>query len=921
MRTDAPRVRRPALTGVVPVAALWWPSWLPVAVREARLLAAWRPGARAWRFPEGDLVEWPEREPAPLDCSRLGAWPLLRLPGGRLASAPLGDDELAALPADRVVVVLGAAPLLLARDAAHAFDPAQLIEADDYALHDTYDCSAVLVTPEASRLEGKAPRAVLGAKAPPPSGAQQRFVSSLARGDNAVLDAAARAAPTATPASVGERMRGLAGLAQELLALLAAFGASLPSSLLRLPGGNAAPSRGSAARDAGAIPPRSPPPRPSAWRQLLTRLALLTRVSNLFGWAHARYFRELLKSFEDGDLDAALRHALPIDSDRADLGQAFGTPGRREDLRLSATRPGGAVRMGLGDPLTDYLRQLYRRAFEQLDRQGRIDEAVFVLAELLNARQEALDYLERHGRAAEAAELALGWEMPAATIVRLLLLAGDWQRAVQVARRDHAFEPVIAAIGKQRPELVAPLRLAWGESLADRGEWLAAVDAIWPVAEARHLAIAWLDAAERADVAMTARALVQRAVLMPETLGDHESRLIDLVVDDAAADARAEMAAALLAVVVRNDAVRRIATLLLAPLAADRAENRNHCDRNSFEKLAELARDPLLRADLPDYRLPARAALQPLAQRTSPLEVMAPDAGTLAILDVVALTDERWLVALGEAGAMVVDHRGHCRQRWDVPAYRLVISANRRVALALAPRESVTRISRIDLVAHRVGDLGMLPIEHAAAEFDGLTWRVVSRGRLLLVDTGRPGLAVVWSIPEPPGPVLRSHFGVGMDAHLLAVGRSVELWRYAGAQRRLIARTEVLPKDDHRLLLAAGGVQQVRIRYDDATALLILDSDDGRRSLTYQRRLPEPPAAADCLPWGDGVALVLTANDQCLIDLVVSGSRRALTLEWPSDPAPRLRDQTDRLLACDARGRIVDIEVGTGTVRRLRLTG
>lgn len=921
MRTEAPRIRRPLLSGVVPVAALWWPSWLPTATREARLVAAWRPGSRAWRFPAGDLLEWPEREPGVLDCNHLDGWPLRRLPGGRLASAPLADDEIAALPVDGVALVLAATPLLIVREARYAFDPASLIAVDDYALHDTYDCSALVVAPEASRLEGKAPRAVLGNKAPPPSRAQQRFVSSLGARDDAVLDAGAKAVPLRPSSTVGERLGGLAGLARDMLGLLAAFGASLPASLLRLPGTPSSPG-GAPAQGSGGIPARRTPARPSAWRQLLTRLALLTRVSNLFGWAHARYFRDLLKSFEDGDLDAALRHALPIDSDRADLGQAFGTPGRRQDLRLSATRTGGALQMGLGSDLTDYLRQLYRRAFEQLDRQGRIDEALFVLAELLNARQEALDYLERHGRTAEAAELALGWDMPPATIVRLLLLAGDWQRAVQVARRDQVFEPVLAALGGSRPELIAPLRLAWGEALADRGDWLAAIDAVWPVAEARHLAVAWLAAAERADIAMTARALVQRAVLLPETLGDYEPQLIDLVVDDDAADARAEMSDAVHAVAVRNDAVRRIAALLLAPLAADRAANRNALDRRRFEALAELARDPLLRADLPEYPLPAPPVLTPLAQRRDALEVTAPAAGTVAIADVVALTDGRFLVALGEAGAMVVDAAGRSRQRYDVPAYRLVISSNRRVALALAPREALTRISRIDLVAHRIVDLGMLPIDDAASEFDGLLWRVVSRNRLLVVDTGRASLEVVWSIPEPPGPVLRSYFGAGLDRHLLRVGPSFEVWHYSGSTRRLTERAPLQLIEDHHVLMVANGTVQIRIDHDPAGGLVSLTRRQSNRSSVYQRAVTAAVTSVDFRSWGPGTALIVVQPEQCLIDLVIDGNNiRRLALTWPADAVPRLRDQSDHLLACDDRGRILAVNLATSTVRRLSLTG
>ena len=155
--------------------------------------------------------------------------------------------------------------------------------------------------------------------------------------------------------------------------------------------------------------------------------------------------------------------------------------------------------MHLGDDLESHLRRLYRQAFERLAREGRIDEAVFVLAELLQARREALDYLEAHQRHAQAAELALAWDQPADLIVRLHCLAGDWRRAVAVARRDGAFANAVLQLEKKWPDAAHRLRGEWGEALAQQGDWLAAVNAVWPVQALRAQALAWLQAAESAE--------------------------------------------------------------------------------------------------------------------------------------------------------------------------------------------------------------------------------------------------------------------------------------------------------------------------------------------------------------------------------------------------------------------------------------
>jgi len=58
-----------------------------------------------------------------------------------------------------------------------------------------------------------------------------------------------------------------------------------------------------------------------------------------------------------------------------------------------------------------------------------IDEAAFVLAELLHADVEAIALLERHGRLRAAAELAEARPVPPALAVRAWLLAGDAARS------------------------------------------------------------------------------------------------------------------------------------------------------------------------------------------------------------------------------------------------------------------------------------------------------------------------------------------------------------------------------------------------------------------------------------------------------------------------------------------------------------
>ena len=148
-----------------------------------------------------------------------------------------------------------------------------------------------------------------------------------------------------------------------------------------------------------------------------------------------------MQMFEQGDMDEALRHAIPLSSisDSPILRMTLGLPGVRQNLRLNAfgRRPNSA--MVLGQSLYSHLHQLYRSTFKRLEAQGRIGEAAFVLAELLRANEEAVAFLERNGRLREAAEIAEARELAPEIIVRQWFVAGEKERAIQVARKTGAF--------------------------------------------------------------------------------------------------------------------------------------------------------------------------------------------------------------------------------------------------------------------------------------------------------------------------------------------------------------------------------------------------------------------------------------------------------------------------------------------------
>lgn len=965
----AAQVRHPLLKGRQPVAGLWFPSdWFDEAARARRIVDAWHAGAQAFRFAEGDLLRF--AAPVSLDCDHAVGWPLRR-EGQVLCSAELDPAERAVLPPADVWLVHGGEVQALRFADAEPLDPSLWL-APGPVLLDTFDCRETLPEPVVLDADGRTLREVLGDAVPPASAAQAEFLKAMA--ERAQREKVLRQVDAGQGAnSSGSHHRvGGPGISMRAVAWLAGIAAALffARALFHgLEGSSATPSSGTAARthvassqvDASspwvslivfglvlllawwglrrnalkvgrAAPRPVPTPRPvappskpikqrgtaqpgrSRWRDWMARLAITSRLSRLLGRQQAAYLSRMLKMFDDGDLEQALRHAIPLGGDAQSLGQAFGTPGPRNDLSLSGSL-GQNSSISLGNDFEAHLRQLYRKTYEKLDREGRIDEAVFVLAELLQARQEALDYLEKHQRHAQAAELALAWDWPPAVIVRLLCLAGDWRRALAVARRDNAFASAVLQMQERWPDAANRLREEWGQALAQQGEWLKAVDAVWPVAALREQAATWLLAAEAAGGQLAARALVQRALLLPDTLQACAARLQSLRDDPLLHGERAALAVALNAASGHTDASRGLVAVLMPALLADQSQGLGRLDKKALQSLMRLNADTLLQADLPGGELPGIEA-KPLAKQSTMPMFEAPAAGVHAVLDAVLLDEGRYLIATGEAGAVMTDNTGRVLARFAVPAYRLVVAHSGQLALALAQRDGLWRVSRIDLVQRQVSDLGLSEIDHFAGEFDGIGWTVARGRRIQVIDTGRSLQDVLWQVSDLPGVVTD-----------LLVTREVEqfivddeslgpcLWRYQCPQRRLLSREP--------LAISARELSR-RLLHPQSIPLGLSGEhvEDGRFELNWLgpggmngRVRFSTTDASELQSWIDRDWLVLRPSDapRDVLLYQLRGGSVGASVAWPLDAGVHARPVTNGWLLFDDQGRVLHLDTERST--------
>ena len=940
-------LRQPTLPGHRSVDALWWPTdWFDEATRRHRIIDNWQAGARLYRFAQGDLVCL--AQPRELDCDALAAWPLQRI-AGTLCSAAVHATEFAGRPVANAWLALGAQLQALQFADAEAADPAEWLEV-----------GMPLVAPMDLRLPEPERELVI----PPPRSLHQVLGPDVPDGVSpgtqqlmdALRSASAREPKQGTRGSPGTSSEGgfapgvlrtlavTIGVIAVLGALLSNGGGSGFAGFLVMPllvwllrrvapaGGGAVAQRASPVQDTRAAGSEAPALRerlkgsrvlPQRWRNWLARAAATTGLGKLLGRQHAAYMRRVLEMFDDGRLDEALRHAIPLSVDGESLGQAFGRLGPRHDLNLRGDgRP--ATSIDFGNNFEAHLRQLYRRAFEQLDRSGRVDEAVYVLAELLRSRQEALDYLERNGLLQKAAELALAWDMPAAHIVRLHVLAKEWRKALLIARRDECFAAAIGLLETRWGAQAAQLRIEWADWLAARGRYVDAIQAIWPLADERHRATPWLDIADAAGGAIAARSLVWRAQGWPESLSSRVGFIDTLRHDDTSADARRALVHELQRLRAPIDpAARRLAALVVGAAIADQAGPRPTLERSTLIELAGLAADPSLLADLPSLTSVSIGTKQELLRSVSEAhELAVPPAGLVAIVDALPLADGEFLVALGEAGVLRVDARGRRLAQFAVPAQRLVLADDNASALALTRREGAWRVSRLDLARGRAVDLGLHAFDAFCSRFDASGWAVAVGNRVQVVDILAPSLReVVWQVADLPGRVIAIDHG---ESHLerwvmegSGEGRIHE-WAYLLPMRHLQSRDELPPPTNvagrtaKRLLVHGRGLVEVYPDEKDTQKLLMKGLLGTWSMPLLQADIVH--AAEEWVVWHADVGEHIELQLMRWLNGVIQARWK-----WPAGAEPRVRFHRGICLVFDQCGRLCALNTTTSQQSELSL--
>jgi hypothetical protein len=902
LRHDARRVRRPLFDGMQSVHALWFDvALIGEAEARRRVLRHWTPGARLHAVHDGLLLMLA----APLhgQCAQFDGLPLCEH-GGIVSSAPLAADERAATPPASVWLVHGAQARLVSLAAAPRIDPAAWLDLGAIVLHAPLLPPRASATTDAGPLAATPVRAILGDAIPPPSAGRDDFLKQVGQARRS-----ARAVPRA------------AGIALAAVGMAAVLMGAVPFGLIRLVSGG---KRQATAPAASAGSPRAPSALGQRLAALAARLAMLTRASTVIGWRQAAYLRKMLNMFERGDIGAALRHAIPLGAMTRATRPAFGPPSPRTGLKISG--PGGTrSAIGLDGELEQYLRTTYRRTFERLDREGRIDEATFVLAELLNCGAEAVDYLEKKGRIQQAAQLAETMALAPEIAVRLWCTAGDVERAVRLARLGQAFGTAVLLLEREKSTHAPALRLLWAEDLAQRGRLVEAAEAIWPLPDQHGKALAWLQQAEHAGGIAGMRALLKKLVLLPDSLAASAPALLRWLDDDSApgAQQRQRLAMELLALAQHAPSTRRVAAELLRPLLADRMAKRNDLDKQALARLLALSGDAVLQADLPQLSLPAMTPAPGLTTRAEPLVVHLAECGLLAIHDARRLEDGDYLLALGEGGVIRIDRHGRQLAQFPVPATRLVMADGDQRALALVQRGDRWRVSRIDLLARKVSDWLIAPLSFWSDNYDGLFWNAVLDNRLVAIDTSADQLSVSWQVADLPGQVIAFLEERGTQTLLLSTSDDIQQWRYQLPARRLLQRDSFPhPRSKALALLPHSAHAAPAVVREVGGPYISLQVQHGDGAAPFTIALQVLALFPEVVQTGGFLLINSYPNDDDLLEcLVADGDSGKVLARLSLDQCTAARVHLDdgHILLFDQAGRLIDIGVGDSSVHTLTL--
>jgi len=148
---------------------------------------------------------------------------------------------------------------------------------------------------------------------------------------------------------------------------------------------------------------------------------------------------------------------------------------------------------------------------------------------------------------------------------------------------------------KEQREIANKLRVEWANTLAEKAEWLAAIDVIWPLTEYRYLAEQWLCNVDN----FNAKAIVKRFILMPDSINKLEECLMEIKTNVSYYQTRLEIAYEILEQQKYIDKLRGLLRIMINHILVDAITYPNKFTKSDIAALIKLTQDKALQVDLP----------------------------------------------------------------------------------------------------------------------------------------------------------------------------------------------------------------------------------------------------------------------------------------------------------------------------------
>lgn len=644
-------------------------------------------------------------------------------------------------------------------------------------------------------------------------------------------------------------------------------------------------------------------------------------LGRLINERQAAFFSKLFSKLEQEDWEEALRTAIPLAGEASDPAaqQWLREPGRRFSLNPSL-RPGVARSTTyMADRQYLRLRALYLEAAEKLEAKGEIERAAFVFTDLLGSPSRAVDLLLRHQRYVLAAKIVEGHELGAAQAVRIWFLAGNIQRAMQLAELHQVFGMCVSLLADGYPKQARQMRLVWAARLAEQGDLEGAVEAIWPVEDARDVARGWIELCVEQGGARAGRMLYRELTGIPGAGEDRLPLLRSLfeadhpevemrrvlylsLAQEKLGSLSPKLRAVLYPMVLRRALLERVALRLRAW---------------TLQRLAERAGPPWS-SDMPRLPKSVPGVQSVLWREGGPAR---------AVTDIVRGASGRVWTAHGAGGLVCSAPDGTQRMHLAEPGTFFVPSEAAGVALVLWPLDlGVFRVSRLDLWSGELVHWQDLCLEQWCDRLRGNTWfvalaseKVDGAHAVVALDVSNPDGPVVWK-REPEGRVclLELDEQEALSA-VVDTGEELQTWRWRVDLERLLARVETqLPVDLRKVLgtvpiqIAQPGQLWLGLGRRGDVHWVLSDGDK-----VHWRRGSSPQVPAEGTLCGRPVAdsaplLPLRRARGAPAVLVRADQRETLLLCADHAEALVMRRQGQDLLVADDRGHMGCLELSKG---------